>query len=51
MKYAGILVPAYLMLTIICNAQGSTCSTAITIPLDGVLRTYATSSSTGTSVV
>lgn len=51
MKYAGILMPAYLLLTVITYAQGSTCSNAINIPLDGVVHSYATSSSTGAAVV
>lgn len=52
MKYAKILVPAYLLLPLFLWSQtGADCADAIPLTLDGVCRTYSTSSSTGTSVI
>lgn len=51
MKYAKMLL-AYLLLPLILWSQpGTDCSSAIPLTLDGVCRTYSTSSSTSTSVV
>lgn len=52
MKYAGILLSAYLLLPFLGLSQnGSSCASPYQIYLDGVLRTYATSSNTGAAVV
>ena len=52
MKYAGILLSAYLLLPVVLLAQtGSSCGTAIPLTLDGVIRNYSTSSSNGSSEV
>jgi hypothetical protein len=48
MKYARIILPAYLLLPAFLFAQtGATCGTAISLNLDGVIRNYSSSSSTG----
>src|SRR5215207_3884895 len=52
MKYAGILLLAYLLLPVFLLAQaGSSCATPYNLTLDGVLRTYAASANTGAPVV
>jgi len=51
MKYAKLILAAYLMLPVLLKAQGSSCGSPHNIILDGVNRTYATSTSTGGSVV
>lgn len=51
MKYARIILPAYLLLPILIFAQsGVTCAKAIPITLDNVIRNYAASSSMGPNV-
>jgi hypothetical protein len=48
MKYARFILPAYLLLPVFLFSQsGATCGTAILLTLDGVIRNYSTSSSTG----
>ncbi len=51
MKYAGILLPVYLLLPAFLFAQGSSCSSPYTLTLDSVCRTYAISSSTSNSAI
>ena len=42
---------AFLLFPLYCLSQGSTCSNAIALSLDGVCRNYTTSSSTGANVL
>lgn len=52
MKYAKILVPAYLLLPLFSWCQtGADCANAIPLTLDGVLKTFSTSSTTGNNVI
>lgn len=52
MKYARTFLTAYLLLPITLLSQtGTDCANAIPLLLDGVCRTYATSSSTGAAVI
>jgi hypothetical protein len=51
MKYATNILFVYLMLPFFSRSQtGADCATAIPLTLDGVCRTYSTSSSTSTTV-
>jgi hypothetical protein len=51
MKYAGILIPVYLLFSSIIQAQqGSSCSNPYIIPLDTVSHEYTISSVTGTAL-
>jgi hypothetical protein len=50
MKHAILYLVAWLY-GFVTMAQGITCATAISLTLDGVLRTYSTSSATGNYVV
>lgn len=51
MKRIKIIASACLLFPLYCLSQGSTCSNAIALSLDGVCRDYATSSSTGANVL
>lgn len=51
MKYSAIIMAICLCLPFVSFTQGSSCASPITISLDGVLRTYATSSGTGPNVL
>jgi hypothetical protein len=51
MKLSAILVGLYLVLPFLGEAQGTSCAGAITISLDGVLRTYPASSATGSNLL
>ena len=52
MKCAGIILLASIMLPLLVKAQpGSSCASAYDLTLDGVLRSFATSTSTGASVI
>jgi len=51
MKYARVILPAYLLLPIFLSAQpGSSCATPIPLTLDNVIRNYSTSATTGPNV-
>ena len=49
MKYAGIIVAAYLLLPMFSIAQGGGCNSPYVLQLDAVCRNYSTSSSTGST--
>jgi hypothetical protein len=53
MKYARIILPAYLLLLpVFLSAQpGSSCATPIPLTLDNVIRNYSASSTTGANVL
>ena len=52
MKPAGFLIFITLLLPVLVfSQQGATCANPYVIPIDGVLRTFATSASTGNAVV
>jgi hypothetical protein len=51
MKSLKIIVPACLIFPLFSLSQGSTCSNAIALSLDGICRDYATSSSTAANVL
>jgi hypothetical protein len=51
MKIQHVLAPVLLLLSYLGGAQGTTCSNAIPITLDGIERSYTTSSSIGANVV
>jgi len=51
MKYTGMLVPVLLLYAFSATSQGTTCATAIPLIMDGVIRSYSTSNSTGANVV
>lgn len=50
MRYTALILFMYL-LPVLAIAQGSTCSNAYPVPTDGILHTYAPSTTTGSSVV
>jgi hypothetical protein len=51
MKYARIILPAYLLLPFFMSAQpGSSCATPIALTLDNVIRNYSASATTGPNV-
>jgi hypothetical protein len=45
------IIASFLFFPFYCLSQGSTCSNAIALGLDGLCRNYTTSSSTGTNVL
>jgi len=51
MKPVKILASAFLLFPLYCLSQGSSCSNATALSLDGVCRNYTTSSSTGANVL
>lgn len=51
MKYLKLIVYAIILLPFSSFSQGSTCGNAIPLILDGVCRTYTTSSATGSNVL
>jgi hypothetical protein len=51
MKPVKIIAFAFVLFPLFCLSQGSTCSNAIALSLDGICRNYATSSSTGANVL
>jgi hypothetical protein len=51
MKPVKTIAFGFLLFPVFCLSQGSTCSNAIALSLDGVCRNYLTSSSTGANVL
>jgi len=51
MRTKLLTVPLFLLLTYLAAAQGTSCSNAISLTLDGVVRNFTSSSSTGANVV
>jgi len=51
MKPVKIIASAFLLFPFYCLSQGSSCSNATALSLDGVCRNYTTSSSTGANVL